>query len=50
MSPQGEARTALLIRGGRVIDPAGSVDAVQDVLIEHGKIARIGRASCRERV
>jgi len=32
----------LLIRGGRVIDPAGSVDAVQDVLIEHGKIARIG--------
>jgi len=42
MSPQGEARTALLIRGGRVIDPAGSVDAVQDVLIEHDKIARIG--------
>ena len=32
----------LLIRGGRVIDPAGSIDAVQDVLIEHGKIARIG--------
>jgi dihydroorotase len=25
-----------------VIDPAGSIDAVQDVLIEHGKIARIG--------
>ena len=34
--------TALLIRGGRVIDPAASVDAVQDVLIEHGKIARVG--------
>src|SRR5256886_1191819 len=32
----------LLIRGGRVIDPAGSVDAVQDVLIEDGKIARVG--------
>src|SRR6266513_2405656 len=32
----------LLIRGGRVIDPAGSVDAVQDVLIERGKIARVG--------
>ena len=32
----------LLIRGGRVIDPAGSIDAVQDVLIEHDKIARIG--------
>ena len=34
--------SALVIRGGRVIDPAGSVDAVQDVLIEHGKIARVG--------
>jgi dihydroorotase len=32
----------LLIRGGRVIDPAGSVDAVHDVLIEQGKIARVG--------
>jgi dihydroorotase len=42
MSPQGEARSSLLIRGGRVIDPAGSIDAVQDVLIEHGKIARVG--------
>ncbi len=34
--------STLLIRGGRVIDPAGSVDAVQDVLIEAGKIARVG--------
>ena len=34
--------TGLFIRGGRVIDPAASVDAVQDVLIEHGKIARMG--------
>jgi dihydroorotase len=34
--------TALLVRGGRVIDPAASVDAVQDVLIEHGKIVRLG--------
>jgi dihydroorotase len=34
--------TTLLIRGGRVIDPASSVDAVQDVLIEAGKIARVG--------
>jgi dihydroorotase len=32
----------LLIRGGRVVDPANSVDAVQDVLIEQGKIARVG--------
>jgi len=34
--------TALVIRGGRVIDPALSVDAVLDVLIEDGKIARVG--------
>ncbi|HEV8472999.1 MAG TPA: dihydroorotase [Methylomirabilota bacterium] len=34
----------LLIRGGRVIDPANSVDAVQDVLVEEGKIARVGPA------
>jgi len=34
--------TSMLIRGGRVIDPAASIDAVQDVLIEHGKIARVG--------
>ena len=33
--------TVLFIRGGRVIDPAASIDAVQDVLIEHGKIARV---------
>ena len=34
--------TSMLIRGGRVIDPAASIDAVQDVLIEHGKVARVG--------
>jgi len=33
---------SLLIRSGRVIDPANNVDAVQDLLIEHGKIARVG--------
>jgi dihydroorotase len=33
---------SLLLRGGRVVDPANSVDAVQDVLIEDGKIARLG--------
>jgi dihydroorotase len=32
----------LLIRGGRVIDPAASIDAVHDVLIDDGKIARVG--------
>ncbi|HEX3175290.1 MAG TPA: dihydroorotase [Methylomirabilota bacterium] len=33
---------SLLLRGGRVVDPANSVDTVQDVLIEDGKIARLG--------
>ena len=35
---------SLLIRNGRVVDPANAVDAVQDVLIADGKIARIGRS------
>lgn len=33
--------TALLIRGGRVIDPASGFDDVADVLIEKGRIAEI---------
>ena len=32
----------LLVKGGRVIDPASSLDAVRDVLIENGKIIKIG--------
>ena len=32
----------LLIRGGRVIDPANGMDKIADVLIEDGKIAAIG--------
>ena len=32
----------LLIRGGRVIDPCSGVDAVLDVLVQDGKVARIG--------
>jgi len=32
----------LIIRNGRVIDPASGLDAVRDVLIENGKIAGIG--------
>jgi len=35
---------SLLLRGGRVIDPANNVDAVQDVLIADGKIERLGRS------
>jgi dihydroorotase len=35
---------SLLLRGGRVIDPANNVDAVQDVLIADAKIERLGRS------
>ena len=31
----------LLLRGGRVIDPAGGTDAVMDVLLEDGRVARM---------
>ncbi len=34
----------LLIAGARVVDPANGVDAVQDVLVTNGRIARLGRA------
>jgi dihydroorotase len=33
---------ALLIRGGRVVDPSQSLDALRDVLIRDGRIAAIG--------
>src|SRR3989337_2830475 len=38
----------LLIRGGRVIDPANEVDGVADVLIEGGGIAKVGAAIAPE--
>jgi len=36
---------SILIRGGRVIDPAQQIDEVTNLLIVDGKIASIGRAS-----
>jgi dihydroorotase len=33
----------LILKGGRVIDPASSRDGAFDVLIENGRIARVGR-------
>ncbi len=33
---------SLLIAGGRVVDPAQGIDAVADVLIERGRVARLG--------
>jgi dihydroorotase len=35
---------SLLIRGGRVVDPAGAVDAVQDVLLAGDRVERLGSA------
>jgi dihydroorotase len=35
---------SLLIQNGRVVDPANSLDAVQDVLITGGRIERVGPA------
>ncbi len=32
----------ILIKGGRVIDPSQNLDAVQDVLIENGKVSAVG--------
>lgn len=34
--------TKILIKGGRVVDPAQNIDGLRDVLIEHGKIVKIG--------
>ncbi len=34
---------SLLIVNGRVLDPANGVDAVQDVLVTNGRIAKLGR-------
>ena len=33
----------LLIKGGRVVDPSQGLDATMDILIENGKISKIGR-------
>ncbi len=33
----------LLIKGGQVLDPANGVDAVEDLLIQEGKIARLAQ-------
>jgi dihydroorotase len=35
--------TGLLLKGGRVVDPANGVDGLLDVLIAGGRVARVGR-------
>ena len=32
----------MIIRGGRIIDPANGVNMIADLLIENGKVAAIG--------
>ena len=39
--------TTLLIKNGRVIDPANKIDKITDVLIQDGKIKSIGKQSCK---
>ena len=36
-----EKSNSLLIRGGRVIDPAAKIDATMDVLLRDGRVAEI---------
>jgi dihydroorotase len=33
--------TALIIRGGHLIDPAGGVDTLKDILLKDGRVAEI---------
>jgi len=44
MSTRSGASAPVLIRGGRVIDPAGGVDAVLDLLLRDGVVAEVGPA------
>ncbi len=41
-------RETILVRGGRVIDPASGTDAVMDVLIDNGKVAQLGAGLASE--
>ena len=40
---RGEPLMKLLIKNGRVIDPASKTDVVSDLLIEDGRIAKISK-------
>ena len=37
-----EESQAILIRGGRILDPGRGVDSVGDVLVKDGRIAAVG--------
>src|SRR5262245_47707451 len=38
----------LVFRGARVIDPASNLDEVADVVVEQGRITRVGRGAGQE--
>ncbi len=40
--------TSMLIKNGRVVDPANKVDKVADILVENGKIAKVAPGISRE--
>lgn len=41
MTPKGKSESSLLIKGGRVIDPANRIDAEMDVLLREGRVAEV---------
>jgi dihydroorotase len=41
-------KSVILIKGGRIIDPANNIDQSGDLLIENGKIAAVGKVDAPE--
>ncbi len=44
LNPSSKKTMNLLIKGGRVLDPSQNIDAVQDVLIEDGRVTAVGNS------
>ncbi len=44
-----ELKPALLLKGGRVIDPSSKIDAVRDVLVEDGLVAEVSKTVSSKR-
>ena len=40
----------LIVRGGRVIDPASGIDGIHDVAVKDGKIAQVAPRMLSERL
>jgi dihydroorotase len=41
LTPKDKSRVSLLIKGGRVIDPANKIDGEMDVLLREGRVAEV---------